>query len=691
MNSTKHIAPPIAKQINHDTGLHGDVRNDEYYWMADFFSSGPKSDEVVQYLNQENDYTDSVMGNTQIFQQELFHEMKGRIKEDDVSVPVFKNGYYYYTRTEVGGQYFKYCRKKGSLESAEEVLLDVDQMAEGHSYYSVSGFNMSPNNQLLAFGVDTVSRREYKIHIKNLETGEILAETLFPTNGNSVWANDNQTLFYTENNPETLLTEKIKKHRLGSENINDTIVYQEFDASNYIGVGKSKSGDYIFISSAATVSSEYRYIRADSPEEPFRLFQPRIKEVLYDLDHHKDHFLILTNHNALNFRLMKTPESATAIENWVEIIAHRSDVLLEDIDVFKNYLVISERKNGLVQLRIENLIQNTTHYVDFGEPTYMAYTGSNPDYASRKLRYVYTSMTTPSSVFDYHMETGEKVLLKQQEVVGGYDGADYITERVYADAPDGVRVPVSIVYKKGFLKNASQPLLLYGYGSYGNSIDAGFSTTRLSLLDRGFAFAIAHIRGGQELGRHWYEDGKLFKKMNTFTDFIACAEYLLTHKYTSKEHLYAEGGSAGGLLMGAIVNLRPDLWNGILADVPFVDVVTTMLDESIPLTTNEFDEWGNPKREADYFYMKSYSPYDNVKKMDYPNMLITTGLHDSQVQYFEPAKWVARLRTHKTNHNLLLLKTNMEAGHGGASGRFDYLKEVALQYAFLFHLEGLIK
>ncbi|WP_309984273.1 MULTISPECIES: S9 family peptidase [Dyadobacter] len=676
---------------DHETGMHGDKRNDEYYWMGDFFREGPDSDKVVEYLKAENAYTDTMMAGTAKFQEALFSEMKGRIKEKDESVPVFSNGYWYYTRSEEGEQYFKYCRKKGSLEAAEEILLDVDKMAEGHPYYSAVGFNVSPDNKLLAYGVDTVSRRQYTLYIKNLETGEHFADKIYPASGGSEWGNDNKTLFYTATNPKTLLSEKIKRHTLGTDSKKDVVVYNEKDKSNYIGVGKTKSDKYIVIASSATMSSEYLILDADKPEGKFEVFQPRMKDVLYDVDHQGDKFLIVTNKDALNFRLMETPVGKTGVENWKEVIPNRADVLLEGIDVFKDHLVITERKNGLLQLRIRNINTNKEHYVDFGEPAYTAYAGSNPEYNSSNLRYIYTSLTTPSSVYDYNMETRDKELKKRQEVVGGYNPEEYVTERLYATVRDGVKVPISVVYKKGTPKSAETPLLLYAYGSYGNSMDAAFSSTRLSLLNRGFIYAIAHIRGGQEMGRQWYEDGKMFKKKNTFNDFIDCAEHLIKENYTSKEHLFAEGGSAGGLLMGAISNMRPDLWRGIIADVPFVDVVTTMLDESIPLTTNEFDEWGNPKNKDAYDYMKSYSPYDNVEKKAYPNMLITTGLHDSQVQYFEPAKWVARLRTHKTDNNVLLLKTNMEAGHGGASGRFDYLKEIALQFAFMFALEGIME
>lgn len=683
------VQPPVAAIKEHIRTIHGDTVADPYYWMIDFFKKGPDSTAVVNYLKAENAYLDTMMAGTKPLQTALFNEMKKRIKEKDESVPVFKNGYFYYTRTEDGKQYYKYCRKKGSLDAPEELLLDVDEMAKSHAYYAAAGFSISPDNNLLAFGVDTVSRRQYTIHIKNLATGEIYADAITLTSGSAAWANDNKTLFYTANNPETLLSEKIKRHTLHTPAEQDVVVYEEKDRSNYIGVGKSKSGAYIMISSEATLSSEVYFLDANEPGGRFQVFQPRLKEVLYYATPVEGKFLIITNKDAKNFRLMECPLDKTGVENWKEVIPHRTDVLLEDIEVFKDYLVVSERKNGLMQLRIRKLADNSEHYLDFGEPAYTAYTSGNPEYNSTTLRYAYTSLTTPNSVYDYNLATGEKTLKKQQEIVGGYNSADYTSERLYATAKDGSRVPISLVYKKGFKRDGNAPLLLYAYGSYGSSMDATFSSARLSLLNRGFVYAIAHIRGGQEMGRQWYEDGKMMKKKNTFTDFIDCAEYLIQEKYTSKAHLYAQGGSAGGLLMGAVVNMAPELWHGVIADVPFVDVVNTMLDESIPLTTNEFDEWGNPQNKEAYEYMKSYSPYENVEAKAYPNMLVTTGLHDSQVQYFEPAKWVARLRATKTDKNLLLLHTNMDFGHGGASGRFDYLKDVAQDYAFLLTLEGI--
>ncbi|MEO5682075.1 MAG: S9 family peptidase [Chitinophagaceae bacterium] len=683
------ITAPIAEIKPHNRMIHGDTVPDNYYWMIDYFKKGADSNQVVDYLKAENKYLDTMMSGTKIFQEKLFAEMKGRIKEKDESVPVFKNGYYYYTRNEAGKQYYKYCRKKGSLEAREEILLDVDALAEGHTYFAAAGFNISEDNKLLAYGIDTVSRRQYIIQIKNLETGELYKDAIYNTEGGSVWANDSKTLFYTEKNQQTLLSEKIKRHTLGTDAASDAVVYTETDHSNYIGVGKSKSGKYIFIVSQATMSSEYRLLDASKPESAFTVFQPRMKDVLYDVTDEGSKFLVVTNWNAKNFRLMECAYGKTASTEWKEVIANRPDVLLEGLDEFKNFLVIVERKEGLRQMHIRNIANGQEHYLDFGEPAYTANPTANPEFNTTTLRYSYTSMTTPNSVYDYNMETKDKKLMKQQEVVGGYDSKEYTTERIYATAKDGTKVPLSIVYKNGFVKDGHAPLLLYAYGSYGNSMDAGFSSNRLSLLNRGFAFAIAHIRGGQEMGRQWYEDGKLMKKKNSFTDFIDCGEYLIAQKYTSKEHLYAQGGSAGGLLMGAITTMRPELWHGVIAQVPFVDVINTMLDESIPLTTNEFDEWGNPKNKDAYEYMKSYSPYENVSKNGYPNMLVTTGLHDSQVQYFEPAKWVAKIRSLKTDDKLLLLYINMEAGHGGASGRFNYLKEVALQYSFLFALENI--
>jgi oligopeptidase B len=683
--------PPVAEKLEHIRIIHGDTVADDYYWMIDFFKKGPDSTKAVEYLMAENAYLETMMAGTKNFQDSLYSEMKGRIKEKDESVPYFKNGYYYYTTTEDGKQYYKMCRKKGDLNAPEEVLLDVDKLAEGKAYFSIGGTAVSPDNTFLAYSIDEVSRRQYSIHIKNLVTGEIFSDKVEGTSGGMCWANDNKTIFYTSNNPTTLLSEKIKRHSLGDASSNDVVVYNEKDNTNYIWVSKSKDDQYIIISSRATLSSQEFYLNANTPKGDFKPFEQRMKDVLTSFIPVKGKFLILTNWEALNFRLMECPLDKTSKENWKEVIPHRKDVLIEGVEPFKDFIVIQERKDGLIKFRVRNNSNNEEHYVDFGEPTYSASFSTNEEYNLNDLRFSYSSMTTPNSVFDYNLKSKAKVLKKQQEVLGDFNSDDYITERLYATAKDGVRVPISVVYKKGFKKDGNSPLLLYAYGSYGHSMDANFSSSRLSLLNRGFAFAIAHIRGGEEMGRQWYEDGKLMKKKNTFNDFIDCGEFLVKEHYTSNAHLYAMGGSAGGLLMGAIANMAPDMWKGIIAQVPFVDVVNTMLDESIPLTTNEFDEWGNPKNKDAYDYIKGYSPYENVEKKNYPNILVTTGLHDSQVQYFEPSKWVAKLRLMKTDNNILLLHTNMEFGHGGASGRFDYLKDVALNYAFLFALEGIEK
>ncbi len=682
--------PPIAEIIPHHRVIHQDTVLDNYYWMIDYFTKGPQSTKVLDYLKAENNYVDNMMNGTKQLQANLFTELKGRIKEKDESVPVYKNGYFYYTRTNDGQQYFKYCRKKSSLNAKEEVLLDVDALAKGSSYYSVNGFSVSPNQKLLAYGVDKVSRRQYTIYIKNLETGETFKDAITNTEGDAVWANDNKTIFYTSKNEITLLAEKIKTHLLGTPTQTDVTVYHEKDNTNFIGVDKSKNEAYILIESGGTLTTQIRFIDANKPNSDFKVFAARTKNVLYEVMPVENKFLIRTNWNAKNFRLMECPLDKTEKENWKEIIPNRKNVLLESVDEFKDYIVLLERENGLNQL---NVLKNSggNYYIKFDEPVYSVFGSANPQFNSKKFRYQYTSLTTPITTFDYDLETQQQIQIKQQEVLGGYNPKNYETQRLFATAPDGTKIPIALVYKKGFEKNGNAPLLLYGYGSYGITSDVYFSSLRLSLLNRGFAFAIANVRGGQEMGRQWYEDGKLMKKTNTFTDFIACGEFLIAQKYTSAKHLYANGGSAGGLLMGAIANLAPNLWNGIIAEVPFVDVVNTMLDESIPLTTNEFDEWGNPKQKEVYEYLKTYSPYENISPKNYPNMLVTTGLHDSQVQYFEPAKWVAKLRATKTDNNVLLFKTNMAFGHGGASGRFDYLKDEALQYAFLFSLEGINK
>lgn len=685
------VQPPVAEKKEYLHKAHGDIRIDPYYWMNDFFKKGPDSTKVVQYLEQENSYYEAMMADTKTLQEQLFNEMKGRIKEQDESVPYFKNGYYYYTRQVEGKDYFLYCRKKGSLDAAEEILLDVNKMAEGYAFYSIGGISVSPDNKWLAYSVDTKSRRQYAIHIKNLEADMEMSDVIENTTGDPVWANDNQTIFYTAKNEVTLLSERIMRHKTGTKQSEDVEVYKEKDPANYIGVDKSKSDKYIFIYSSQTMSSEMYYLDANKPDDAFKVFQPRLKGVLYGVDHAGDKFYIRTNLDARNFRIMTAAENKTDVKHWEEFVGHQNDVLIGNMDVFKDFMAISERKGGLTRIHIIRFEDNIGHYLSFDEPAYSASLGYNPGYETDILRFNYTSLTTPPTVYDYNMVLKTKKMMKQQVVVGDFDPNRYVSERVFATATDGTKIPVSIVYRKGFIKDGTKPLLLYGYGSYGANMDAGFSSVRLSLLDRGFAFAIAHIRGGQEMGRYWYEDGKMMKKKNTFTDFIDCAKYLVEQKYTSTSSLYAMGGSAGGLLMGAVINMEPGLFNGVVSQVPFVDVLTTMSDPTIPLTTNEYDEWGNPENKEHYFYMKSYSPYDNVEKKSYPNLLVTTGLHDSQVQYFEPAKWVARLRDYNTGNNKILFHTDLEAGHGGASGRFKSLWDRAREYAFLIKLQSLKK
>jgi oligopeptidase B len=630
---------------------------------------------------------------TKAFQKELFEEMKARIKEDDQSVPYLYNGYYYITRFEMGSDYPIYSRKKGGLSANEEIMFNCNELAKGHKYFQLGGLSVSSDNQFVAFAVDTVGRRIYTVQIKNLITGEIFADTIENTSGDSTWANDNQTLFYTRQDEKTLRSDKVFKHKLNTYAANDILVYFEKDDTYSVEVTKEKSKKYIVISSSSTMTTEFRTLLADNPEGEFTIFQKRVRGLEYDIAHFGEHFYVLTNKDeATNFKLMKTPELATAKENWVDIIVHREDVLIEDIDIFRDFLVLTERFNGLNTIRIMPWSGKGEYYLPFESETYTAYTSTNVDFDTDILRYGYQSMATPSSIIDFNMKTKEKEIMKEQQVLGGkFDKNNYAEERVWATATDGTKVPISMVYRKELKKNGTNPMLQYAYGSYGYSMDATFSSTRLSLLDRGFIFAIAHIRGGEDLGRQWYEDGKLLKKKNTFTDFIDCSKFLIAEKYTSPLHLYAEGGSAGGLLMGAIVNMAPELYNGIIAQVPFVDVLTTMLDDTIPLTTGEYDEWGNPNVKKYYNYMKSYSPYDNVTAQEYPTMYISTGLHDSQVQYWEPAKWVAKLRALKTDRNTIYLDTNMDAGHGGASGRFEALKELAKEFTFLLDLEKIGK
>lgn len=685
-DKSKTLIAPIAKKEPKALKIHSDTRIDNYYWLND-----KDNPDVMDYLNAENAYTKAVMSHTEDFQKSLFEEMKGRIKEDDTSVPYKLNGYWYLTRYETGKGYPIYTRKKESLDAKEEILFDCNVMAKPHNYFSMGSIAISPDNTMAAYTTDTVSRRQYIIQIKNLVTGEIYPDIIKNTSGSITWANDNKTLFYSVKDKVTLRAHKIFKHKLFTQAKDDIEVYHEKDETFNTLVYKTKSKKFIVIGAASTLTTEYRFLNANNPDGEFTVFQERVRELDYSISHYNDSFYIITNSdNATNFKLLKTSEVATSKAHWEEIIPHRDNVLLEDIEIFKDYLVVNERENGLNQIRIISWNGEEDYFLPFNNETYTAYIGNNPDFDSDTLRYGYNSLTSPTAVIDYNLKTRQSEIKKEQAVLGGLFNKDnYESKRIWATARDGVKVPISLVYKKGIKLDGSNPLLQYAYGSYGSTIDPSFSTIRLSLLDRGFIYAISHIRGGEYLGRHWYENGKLLNKKNTFTDFIDCSKHLINQKYTSNKHLYAYGGSAGGLLMGAIINMNPELYHGILAAVPFVDVVTTMLDDSIPLTTGEYDEWGNPNDNVYYDYMKSYSPYDNVQAQDYPNMLVTTGLHDSQVQYWEPAKWVAKLRDLKTDSNKLLLQTDMDSGHGGASGRFESLKEVALEYAFLLDLEGI--
>ncbi|GMU87754.1 MAG: oligopeptidase B [Ignavibacteriales bacterium] len=677
--------PPAAKKVKKELTTHGHTRIDNYYWL-----NKREDPEVISYLEAENIYTAGMLQHTRELQEKLFEEMKGRMKQNDKSVPYRLRGFIYYTRFEEGKEYPLYCRRALHEGAPEVIMLDVNELSEGYSYYQVGAVQISPDNNIAAYGVDTLSRRIYSIKFKNLSTGEHYTHEIPNTTGSVAWADDNTTVFYTVKD-STLRPYRIYRHRLGEDASKDELIYEETDPTFNSWVYRAASGKFIIIASNSTVSNEYRILSADKSDGAFKIFEPRQRGHEYSIASAGDKFYIISNLDAKNFRLLETPADKTEKAHWKEKVAHRSDVFLEGMTPFDDYLVLEERKSGLIGIRVMNLKENKEHYINFGEETYTAWSSTNPEPRSELFRYGYSSLTTPASVYDYNMKTGEKTLLKQDEVVGGFSSEDYLAERIYAKAEDGKTIPVSLVYRKGTKKDGTAPLLLYGYGSYGISTDPYFNAARLSLLDRGFIYAIAHIRGGQELGREWYDDGKLLRKMNTFTDFIACGEYLVQKNYTSKKKMFASGGSAGGLLMGAVVNMAPDLFQGVIAAVPFVDVVTTMLDASIPLTTGEYDEWGNPEVKEYYDYMLTYSPYDNVEKKSYPNMLVLTGLHDSQVQYWEPAKWVAKLREMKTNNNLLLLDTDMEAGHSGTSGRFKRFKKTALEYAFLLELAKQVK
>lgn len=672
----KQMHAPDTEMKPKELTIHGDTRTDNYYWL-----NQRENPEVTEYLEAENAYAKTKLKDTEELQDKLFKEITSRIKPKDESVPYFLNGYWYKRSFNEGDEHAVFVRKKEKDSDKEDILLDGNKMAEGLAYFDIGSFAVSEDNNLLAYSTDTVSRRKYTIYIKDLRTGKILEDHIPNTTGTVVWGGDNKTLFYTVKD-ETLRPYRIYKHVTGQTSENDELIFEESDATFTCDVRKSKSRKYIFIDSESTVSNETRFVNASHPDKEFKVLQPRERGLEYTVAHHHDHFYILTNQDALNFRVMKTPVEQTTKENWQEIIPHRKDVLLEDLILFDDFMVLEERVNGMTEIRIRTLDGASDFYIPFNEKVYTAYSGYNPDFYTDKLRFSYTSLITPTKTIEYDLENDEQTILKQTEVLGGYNANDYQSERFFATAKDGTKVPVSLVYKKS-QRDKPMPLLLYAYGSYGYSMDPYFSYSRVSLLDRGFAFAVAHVRGGQEMGRQWYKDGKMLNKKNTFTDFNEVAEHLISENYTTPDQLFAMGGSAGGLLMGAIVNMKPELYKGVIAAVPFVDVVTTMLDESIPLTTGEFDEWGNPKDKEYYDYILSYSPYDNVKKQDYPAMLVTTGLHDSQVQYWEPAKWVAKLRDMKTDNHLLLLHTNMDFGHSGASGRYAAYKEIAMEYAFI--------
>ena len=679
------LNPPVAAKKDKKLTQHGDVRIDPYYWLNE-----RENPEVLAYLAAENRYLESVMKDTESLQKSLFEEMKSHIKQDDASVPQKEGEFLYYSRFETGKEYPIYCRKrdaqKNPTTAPEEVILDVNELAKGHNYFSVHSVFPSPDGKLLAFAEDSVGRRLYTLHFKDLGTGKMLKDEVTLVTGNYAWANDNKTIFYSKQDVSSLRWQWIYRHELGQSK--DTLIYDEKDETFEVSVGKSLSEKFIFVNIHSTLSTEVRYLSADEPGATLEVFEPRGKEHEYDVEDGGDRFFIRTNLDAKNFKIMEAPYGKTARKNWKNQIAHRADTLVESFIAFKTHLVLQERKNGLTRLEVINRKSKKRSYPKFKDPTYAAEIGGNREFDSKWFRYGYESMTTPESVIELNLQTGKQVVRKVKEVPGGFKSSNYKSERRFARAKDGTKIPISLVYRKGTRKKPTTPLFIYAYGSYGHSSEPHFGASLLSLLDRGFVFAIAHVRGGSEMGRYWYEDGRQMKKKNTFTDFIACTEYLQKQGFSSPEHTFANGGSAGGLLMGAILNMRPDLYRGIAADVPFVDVVTTMLDTSLPLTTAEFDEWGNPANKAAYNYIKSYSPYDNVVKKSYTNVLVTTGLHDSQVQYFEPAKWVARLRAMKTDPGLVLFRTNMEAGHGGKSGRFERLKEIALKYAFFLKLQN---
>ncbi len=687
--ASAQFLPPVAEVVPRKLQEHGSERIDNYYWLKE-----RDNPEVIEYLKAENAYTAAVMQPYKALEEKLFAEIKARIQQDDASVPYTERGYVYYTRFEEGRQYPIYCRRSDRADVPEQIMLDVNQLAEGKPYCSARGVRVSSKNDILAFATDYLGRRIYTLRFKNLTTGDMLADEIPHVTGNVVWAEDNQTVFYTRQDLETLRSFQVFRHVLGTDAAEDPLVFQEDDDTFSCYVSKSRSRKYVMINSDQTLSSECRFVNAEKPAGPWSVFAPRRRDHEYSVDHFDGYFYVRTNSQASNFRLMRVAEDDFAESQWQELIPQNEQEFLQAFSLYRGFLAVQKVVQGLPIIRIFPWSEQgnglgAPHDLDFGEPTYSASIVETPDPATDWLRYDYSSLTTPDSTYQYNMRTREKQLLKQEPVLGDFHRENYQTERCWVTARDGIEVPVSMVYRKDTPLDGTAPCLLYGYGSYGSSMPASFASYRLNLIDRGFIYAIAHIRGGQELGRQWYEAGKLLKKKNTFTDFIDVGQFLVDNHYADPHRLYARGGSAGGLLVGAALTMRPDLFQGVIADVPFVDVVTTMLDDTIPLTTSEYDEWGNPHVKEYYDYMLSYSPYDNVEKTNYPNLLVTTGLHDSQVQYWEPAKWVAKLRAMKSDDNLLLLKTNMDAGHGGASGRFDRFKEVAFRQAFLLRLAGI--
>lgn len=672
--------PPVAKIIPKITELHGEKLIDNYAWLRE-----KENPETISYLKAENAYTDAMTAHLKTFEELLYKEMLARIKETDMSVPTKHGDYYYYTRTEAGEQYPYYCRKFRSLDAPEELLLNENALAEGKDYLEVGLFEISDDHNLLAYAVDETGYRQYKLYFKDLKTGELLKDDVgFVVSFE--WASDNKTFFYT------IEDDAKRSYRLYRRTLGDAegeLIYEEPDALYSVYVSRSHDKEFIFLNIKSKTTSEVRFVKSQTPRDEFQIIHRRENDHKYSVEHRNGEFYILSNKNAKNYRLLTAPVSTPSEDNWKELIAHRQTVLIENVTVFSQHLVLSVRESGLTELEVMNFSTRETKRIGFPEPTYAVYKASNPEFETVKFRYSYQSLLSPSSVYEYDMTTGESVLLKQQEVLGGYNPAEYQSERIWATATDGVNIPISIVYKKGFKRDGNQPCLLYGYGSYGIAIDATFSSSRLSLLNRGVAFAIAHIRGGNDLGKAWHDDGKMMNKKNTFTDFIACAEHLFKEKYTSPSRLAIEGGSAGGLLIGAVLNMRPDICHFAHLAVPFVDVVNTMLDESLPLTIGEFLEWGNPKVKEEYDYIKSYCPYTNLAPKNYPNILVTTSLNDSQVGYWEPAKYTAKLRALKTDKNKLLFKINMDAGHSGASGRYDYLKELAFEYCVMLSMLGI--